>query len=115
MAIATPVVLAEGHDVVLFRSVSEAEAHVEAIDVDNGVYRAWDATGVPLQLVADGPRGLPTSRKVHIHLGTPSAGAAAELAKLLTGVLVELGAEAPDAGEALPVLVTRFVKAKGYP
>ena len=114
MIIETPLIVAEGHDVCAYRSVGEAEAHLEAIDVDAAIYRAWDATGRVLTLVAEGPRGAPTSRKVNIQFAQPVRDGSAELVRLLADVLVDQGRESPSPPEPLAVLLRKFVTLRGY-
>ena len=43
-------------DLHVFRSRAEAEGYLEAIDVENGEYEAFDAEGFPLTLGVDGRR-----------------------------------------------------------
>lgn len=49
-----PIVVAEGHDVMLFRSVDDAARALEGPDVLAGIYEAYDATGVCIDLTSDG-------------------------------------------------------------
>lgn len=47
----TPIILIEEiTSVMLFLSVEEAEEYMEAIDVNDGVYRGYDAEGYPLNV-----------------------------------------------------------------
>lgn len=47
----TPIIIIEEiTSVMLFLSVKEAEAYMEAIDVNDGVYRGYDAEGHPLNI-----------------------------------------------------------------
>ena len=50
MAITPPIVIAEGMDVRIFRSRTDAERSIDARDVVGGSLRAWDAVGQPLRL-----------------------------------------------------------------
>lgn len=46
----------ECRDLHVFRSVEEATGYLEAIDVENGEYEAFDAEGFPLTLSVAGSR-----------------------------------------------------------
>lgn len=54
MPIQSPIVVAEGDDVILFASPCEAEQYLEPVDVDSNAYVAYDAQGRSLQIVTDG-------------------------------------------------------------
>jgi hypothetical protein len=54
---ANPVVLVEGADVNVFASIGSLLGYVEAIDVRDGVFQAFDATGRAIQLAATSDRG----------------------------------------------------------
>ena len=45
-----PVIVCEGCDIQFFKSVENAEAELEAIDVKNGSYNAYDSEGAVLEL-----------------------------------------------------------------
>lgn len=45
-----PIVVVEGGDLAFFSSTAAAEDYLEAIDVEEGVYWAFDADGLPLRL-----------------------------------------------------------------
>jgi hypothetical protein len=57
---AEPVVLNERGDVNVFRSIRSLIGHVEAIDVRDGVYEAFDATGRSIVLSAASDRAAVT-------------------------------------------------------
>ena len=46
----TPIIVAEGNDLSFFASLEDVEGYLEAIDVDNGEYIAYDADGRPVPL-----------------------------------------------------------------
>jgi len=49
-----PVILDDAGDVTAHRSISDACHHVEAVDVEDGAYEAFDATGRRLRVYVDG-------------------------------------------------------------
>jgi|SRR5919198_361169 hypothetical protein len=51
-----PIIVAEGRDVQLFPSVERAENALEAVDVLNGIYEAFDVNARPLTLRVVGAR-----------------------------------------------------------
>lgn len=60
-----PYVLVEGLDVTLHPSLSELVGYVEAIDVLDGVYEAFDAEGTALKLQATSASGVGTPTSEH--------------------------------------------------
>jgi hypothetical protein len=48
--IATPLIIIAEGDVMVFEDVLTAEGYMEPIDVDDGMYRAWDRYGAPLRV-----------------------------------------------------------------
>jgi hypothetical protein len=66
-----PIIVAEGEDISVFESVKSAESYIEAIDVDDGVYQAWDSEGRVLTLTADPPYKALITRAVHISVEQP--------------------------------------------
>jgi hypothetical protein len=48
-----PIFIADGDDITVFASIEDAEKYVEAGDVHDGIYEAWDAQGRVLSLEAD--------------------------------------------------------------
>lgn len=54
MSIISPIIIAEGLDVSIFPSAEQVLAYVEAIDVEENIYVAFDSTGKHLQLTLDG-------------------------------------------------------------
>ena len=45
-----PIFIAEGRDLIAFPGLSEAEEHLEVVDVDAGIFSAWDSSGAVLAL-----------------------------------------------------------------
>lgn len=70
---AEPVVLDESGDVTVFASIRSLIGLVEAIDVRDGAYEAFDATGRPILLAATSDRARvtytvgPTADPEHLH------------------------------------------------
>ncbi len=48
-----PIVVCDGDDILIFRSKDEAENYLEAIDVKNDVYVAFDCEGFVIQLLVN--------------------------------------------------------------
>jgi hypothetical protein len=57
---AEPVVLDERGDVAVFASIRDLVGYVEATDVRDGIYRAFDASGRPILLAAASDRARVT-------------------------------------------------------
>jgi len=114
MQIETPVIIAEGLDIFVHRSIHEAEASVEAIDVDHGIFRAWDARGHSLTLTSDPPHGVTTSRNVHIELLRPFVDDHAALVELLSHVLTRHAHIQLSPDEGLASLLQRFIAWQGH-
>ena len=55
-------ILAEGHDISFYETPEDIAAEVEAIDVREGVFRAWRADGHVITLAAPHKRGPVTAR-----------------------------------------------------
>lgn len=49
-----PILVFEGWDLHLYDSVSDAELDLEAIDVEEGIYEAYDSQGRKLQVESEG-------------------------------------------------------------
>jgi hypothetical protein len=52
-SIKKPVIVAEGLDILFYDDIEDAEKHLEPIDVDNGIYVAYDADGRLLKIQND--------------------------------------------------------------
>lgn len=108
--IVLPIIVADGLDVCLYRTVSDAALALEGPDVLAGIYRAYDAAGRPLQLRTDGgPHDY--SARVHIELGTPTV--VQELRALLQDFLAAAGHPMPLDTE-LRALVSATEERVGY-
>lgn len=67
----SPIFAVEGDDVHLFMTKDEAEAYLEAADVQDGVYRVYDAVGMIMPVLLHGNRvmlGETTNRDGSDHL-----------------------------------------------
>jgi hypothetical protein len=60
-----PIFVIDGHDVGVFASIEDVQIQLEAIDVRNNEYMAFDAEGRPLELVARGKRVRVAPRQGH--------------------------------------------------
>lgn len=108
-----PILLAEGEDISVFKTVAAAASYAEAIDVDDGVYKAWDAQGRLLTLSTAPPHGVATSRLVHIRVATPSRSEPDILRNLLASVLSRFaGVHVADL--PLPETLRAFIAWAGY-
>jgi len=109
-----PIIVAEdANNVLVFRCVGDATAYTEAIDVDDGIYQAWDSDGRALIFTTDPPRGSPTSRRVSLSLGEPAHFDSEEVANLLRGVL-ERVAKRRAAGTSLRAVLEEYMSWAGY-
>lgn len=95
-----PIIVDENGDVTVFASLRDAEMYVEPVDIANGEYRFYDATGLVLSGEAHtkhpphGPvrRLLPApSQHVRILASTPTDRRPDELAEVLRSFLARLG------------------------
>lgn len=96
-----PIVVIEGKDVRVFRTVDEAARAVEGPDVLEGIYEAYDATGVRIELASDGD---PVDYSAAVSLSVPAVPEveAARLCRLLLQYLEARGSTvAADASVAL--------------
>jgi hypothetical protein len=112
-AIEPPIVVAEGNDVSVYRSLADVSRSLEAVDVDDGVYEAWDAPGHRLLLSTDPPFGRATMRSVHVSLAVDAPDSSSGLPPLLVALLRSAGIPA-DAKEDVAALVDRVVIWQGY-
>lgn len=81
-----PISVAEGHDITVFNSVGELRDYVEPVDVDDGVYEAWDARGRRIDLYVE-------SEEIELALLPGGADQADQLMKLLTEMIHRVGPE----------------------
>lgn len=86
-----PIVVVEGHDVMVFRTVDDAARALEGPDVLEGIYEAYDATGVRIDLTSDGG---PDDYSAVVALSVPAVPPveAARLCRLLQEHLEHAGA-----------------------
>lgn len=54
--IQTPIIIAEGWDVYLYNSIADAEGYMEPIDVEDAIYKGYDAEGKLLTISTDGKK-----------------------------------------------------------
>lgn len=108
-----PIVVAEGNDVSVFRSIGDAAMCLEAVDVDDGVYQAWDALGHKLVLSTDPPHGRTATRRVHVSIAVDAADSSSNLPNLLVALLRSAGIPA-NVKEDVAALINRFVIWQGY-
>jgi hypothetical protein len=67
-----PVVLFDGGDMSMYASYSGLNGYIEAVDVDDGVYEAFDSTGLPLDLSTyAGPKAYMRQTLVQVRDGVP--------------------------------------------
>jgi hypothetical protein len=95
MTITPPIVVAEGPDVMVFRTRGDAERLVEARDVVGGIYRAWDGSGRALRLDISDAMCIDFA-PVALSLAAQPANAAHDLANTLHAILVASGATPPE-------------------
>ena len=79
-AIALPIIVSESGDVIVFASIEAAERGLESIDVENGIYDLYDATGLRLE-------ALPGINKVSIRRMSPERYCADEARTILCAYL----------------------------
>jgi hypothetical protein len=66
------IVVVEGHDAMYLRTVDEAARALEGPDVLEGIYEAYDATGVRIELASDGgPDDYSAAVSFSVPLATP--------------------------------------------
>lgn len=82
-------IIAEGLDVHFFQKKEDAEVALEAIDVSQGVYRGYDATGNVLQIKTTNDDAPIWKQRVQIL--TTDLSAKAELVNLLRDFLERIG------------------------
>lgn len=97
----------------VYRSVADVSMSLEAMDVDDGVYHVWDASGHSLLLSTDPPHGRATTRPVHVSLAVEAAESSSGLPILLVALLRSAGIPA-DVKEDVAALINRFVIWQGY-
>jgi hypothetical protein len=53
MRIVLPIIIEESGTLILYNSIDDAEHHLESYDVDDALYRGWDAEGRSLNISSD--------------------------------------------------------------
>lgn len=117
----TPLVVNANGDLTFFASAAAAEQYLEAIDVRNGEYVAYDAEGRVLVLGVEEERvpvwfGLSHAVRERVRVGGPAEAAPrpAELRGALLAFLAALGQAPADAEHlSLEALVARGAGAAG--
>ncbi len=105
--IIAPLIVAEDFDVSVFRETSHVETYLEAIDVSEGVHRAWDSTGQILFFSTGlGPR-------VQVSGCTPARYAPEDLRSLLVTVLSS-HVHRDLSASSLPEVLAAFIAWAGY-
>jgi len=112
--ITPPIIIAEGSDVRIYETVAEAIGAIEAIDVDAGVYRAWDSRGHRLALSADPPHGAAITRSVHVALDPSIPDDTFAAVSLLRSVLARYSNVPLESPGSLSKLIEAFVKWQGF-
>jgi hypothetical protein len=102
-----PIVLVDGLDVQFFSSIEAAEGWMEAIDVENGVYHAYDSRGRALVVETKGER-------VYMAAASEEPPQAHELERLLRDYLRHhLRDIADDPDNTLPRLLDACISLSG--
>lgn len=81
-----PITTAEGHDIVVFESVHELLDYIEWMDVEDGVYEAWDSLGRKIHLSVE-------NEEIQLAVITGETLQADQLMTLLTKHVHSVGAE----------------------
>jgi hypothetical protein len=108
-----PIIIAEGHDVMAFRDLAAAQQKLEVVDVEEGIFTAWDAEGRLLDVHTVSMSGRFGVSEVRIALGESEPGHADALRNLLVTVL-ETYWKKEVAERPLAEVVKMFVETAGY-
>ena len=81
--LSTPIVVAEGWDIILFKTVADAESYLEPIDVINGIFDGYDAEGRLLKFETN-------VNEVRIYAAEEEPAHSGELERLLRGFLNQI-------------------------
>ena len=111
--ITPPIFVAEGDDVFAFRTIDDAQQALEAIDVEDGVYLAWDSTGRVLALTTVPQPGFFGAMGVRISPAAPERVEPDALRSLLARVLSQ-HARVDIASSSHPEVVAAFLGWAGY-
>jgi hypothetical protein len=100
-------------DVLAFESVQSAESYIEAIDVDNDEYKAWDSNGRVLSLTTEPRHKFTTSRAVHISVQQPEKLEPEKLEAYLV-TLLRRNVDATFESRSLEETITKVVSWMGF-
>lgn len=81
-----PIITAEGHDINVFESIPELLDYIEWVDVEDGVYEAWDALGRKVHLYVE-------NEEIKLALIRGETDQADQLMTLLTEMIHRVGPE----------------------
>jgi hypothetical protein len=98
-AISPPFFVFEGLDLSIYDSLNEIEANLEGVDVEGGLYEAFDSMGRVIGLKATGvKRGKFTVDigKTHVETIAATSAGAERLSKLLHDHLLAFGRSVPN-------------------
>lgn len=112
MTITPPVVVADGLDVMVFRTQDDVERFIEPRDVVGGTYRAWDSSGRALRLDIEHAMCIDLAPVALSAMLEPPAWAN-DLATTLRAFLAATGATPPDTA-TVEELVAFTVAFAGY-
>jgi hypothetical protein len=104
--VCVPIIVDEQGSAIVFESVADAEQYLEAIDVQNNEYLAYDSEGRLLRL-------LPTTPQITVESAELRPSHSKEVRDLLVRLLTYTGVpEAQLQAESLKQLVTRSLEYK---
>jgi hypothetical protein len=107
-----PIIIAEGRDVTVYRTVADAALSLEGPDVLGDIYQAYDANGVSLKLISNGgPDDY--SAKVSILASDPPVHDADGLRRLLRENL-EHDRASVSTSASLDNLLEAFIALNGF-
>ena len=107
--ITPPIFVADGDDVSAFRTIADAQRALEEIDVDDGIYLAWDSTGRVLALTTGFQSGFPGSMGVHITAAVPER-VEPDVLRSLLGFHRQPGSRLDAASSSLPDVLSAFLR-----
>jgi hypothetical protein len=107
-----PIFVADADDITVFASIEDAEKHLEAADVNDGIYEGWDAQGRVLSIEADAVTRF-NAPPVRIQLAEPLREEAGDLRDRLAAVL-DRHADTDVERHSLDEVVHAYVEWAGY-
>ena len=106
-----PIIIADGDDIMAYRTLADAALALEGPDVIAGTYQAFDARGRPLAL---GSTGGPHDYSARVTIALADAAPQPErLAELLQRTLAAVGLAVPPTA-SLDYLLSAFLARHGY-